>query len=337
MFKETNVEPVRMAIVGCGGMGRRHLAGLAELHRVGDRSIDLIAVCDRNEQNANDLADEAALAFGSRPLVHASVADMVAGSPTLEAADCTTDTGSHHIVATELLTAGLATLVEKPIALTIRGGHQVAAAAAKSGAILSVAENYRRDPMNRLIHALLQDGAIGDPHLLVETSIGGRDTILITPWRHQKLTGTITLDAGVHNADMLSYFFGDVATVYGQTRLHHPTRVRRETAGPGGYYEKWAAGMPESITATGEDALDGLLTFANGRVAHWIQNHAGHGESVRQRMIFGSRGSITAPDDRSGQPIRIVLDDGTVHEGEAVLDLAPSYRLEPIAAQLFGS
>lgn len=53
-------EPLRLAMVGCGGMGRRHLAGLAELQSNGHDLIDLVAVCDLNDQNANDLADEAA-------------------------------------------------------------------------------------------------------------------------------------------------------------------------------------------------------------------------------------------------------------------------------------
>ncbi len=330
------MDPVRLAIVGCGGMGRRHLAGLGELHRAGDRSIDLIAVCDRNLENANDLADEARSLLGTRPQVFASVAEMAAGADGLEAADCTTDTGSHHIVATELLAAGLHTLVEKPIALTVKGALQIINASQKTGAILSVAENFRRDPMNRLVKALLDDGAIGEPNTIMEVTVGGRDSIIITPWRHQKLTGTITVDAGVHNADMLTYFFGDVATAFGQTRLHHPVRVRRETAGPGGWYEKWAMDMPDLIEATGEDAIHGLLQFANGRVGHWVQHHAGHGEPMRGRHIYGSSGSITAPDDRSGKPVRLVQDDGTVLEGEAVLDLAPSYRLEPMAATLFG-
>ena len=47
--KEGLVEPVRLAIVGCGGMGRRHLAGLGELAQIGDRHVELVAVCDLNE------------------------------------------------------------------------------------------------------------------------------------------------------------------------------------------------------------------------------------------------------------------------------------------------
>ena len=103
-----------------------------------------------------------------------------------------------------------------------------------------MAENFRRDPINRLVRALLDDGAIGERQFIMETAVRGRDTLIITPWRHQKLTGTITLDAGVHSADILQYYFGDAASAYGQTRLFEKTRVTRETAGPGGFYAKWA-------------------------------------------------------------------------------------------------
>ena len=202
-------EPVRLAIVGCGGMGRRHLAGLAELARTEHNAIELVAVCDRNERNARDLADEALQLLGRRPAVFADLGVMAGESEGLEAASCTTDSGSHHRVATELLDLGLHTLCEKPLALTIRGCNRIIAAAERSGKVLSVAENFRRDPINRLVRALLDDGAIGERQFIMETAVRGRDTMMITPWRHQKLSGAITLDAGVHSADILQYYFGD--------------------------------------------------------------------------------------------------------------------------------
>jgi len=331
------VEPLRLAIVGCGGMGRRHLAGLAELERCVGHLVELVAVCDLNETNANDLAAETRDLLGYLPAVFSGIDAMVAGTDGLEAADCTTDSGSHHIVATALLDAGLHTMVEKPLALTIRGCNRVIAAAERSGKLLSVAENFRRDPMNRLVRALLDAGVIGAPQSILETSVQGRDHILITPWRHQKLSGTITLDAGVHNADILHYYFGPVVSAYGQTRIFEPIRVRHNTAGPGGYYEKWAANMPERIDATGEDAVFGLLTFANGAVGQFVDNHAGHGAPLIQRNVFGTRGSITPPGDRNGRSVHVVLDDGTDVSGDSVLELVPDWRLDPITAALFGS
>jgi len=41
-----------VALVGCGGMGLRHLYGLAELQRTGLSSFDLIAVCDTRPEAA---------------------------------------------------------------------------------------------------------------------------------------------------------------------------------------------------------------------------------------------------------------------------------------------
>ena len=330
------MEPVRLAIVGCGGMGRRHLAGLAELRRAGERSVDLVAVCDLNAQNAEDLADEAKELLGTRPAVFADLATMAREADGLEAAGCTTDTGSHHIVAANILDLGLHTLVEKPLGITIRGCNRVIAAAERSGKILSVAENFRRDPINRLVRALLDDGAIGERQFIMETGVRGRDSMIITPWRHQKLTGTIPLDAGVHSADILLYYYGEVASAFGQTRLFHPTRVTRATSGPGGYYAKWAGNLPETFEATGEDAIFGMLTFANGALGQWTDHYAGHGEAIRGRMVFGTKGSIAVPEDRTGNPNRLVLDDGTDISDERILEYAPSYRLDRVTALLFG-
>src|SRR5215207_6955280 len=126
-------DPVRLAIVGCGGMGRRHLAGLGELARAGERSIELAAVCDLNDRNANDLADEAQAMLGTRPRVFSDLETMARVTEGLEAADCTTDSGSHHRVATDLLELGLHTMVEKPLALTIRGCDRVIDTARRNG------------------------------------------------------------------------------------------------------------------------------------------------------------------------------------------------------------
>ncbi|MGH7919169.1 MAG: Gfo/Idh/MocA family protein [Candidatus Dormibacteraceae bacterium] len=330
-------DSVRIAIVGCGGMGHRHLAGLGELARSSSPSVELVAVCDPKLDNAEALADEAERLLGRRPSVHATARAMVSARPELEAADCTTDTGSHHAVVPELLELGLHTMCEKPLALTIRGCDAIREACRSSDRLVSVAENFRRDPMNRLVKALIEDGAIGAPQFVEEVSVGGRDDILITPWRHMKRFGTIPVDAGVHSADLLQYLFGPVSSAAGLAHLFERTRHKRQTAGPGGFYERWAAEMPEQIEPDGEDAIFGLVEFENGSIGQWTEHHAGHGLPSRSRLLFGTRGSIVAPGDRNGNPVRLVLDDGTDLFDERVLDLAPSYHLPPLAAELFGS
>ena len=325
-------ELVNIAIVGCGGMGRRHLAGVAELAKTELNNVRLAAVCDLDPAKADLLADEAAGLLGTRPKIFTDVARMAKEVEGLQGADCTTDTTAHQRVSVALLDVGLHTMCEKPLALTMRGCDVIIAAAERSGKVLSVAENFRRDPINRLVRALLDDGAIGQRQLVMETFVGGRDGMFITPWRHMKLTGALTLDAGVHNADILQYYFGEPVSAFGQTRLFEKTRKR--TAMGSGWWN--TDEFPETIEPTGEDAMFGMLNFENGALGQWIYNYAGHGEHFEHRRVFGRRGSIAAPGDRNGRPVRLTLDDGTDVEDERVLEYAPNYRLSPIAAELFG-
>ena len=88
------MERMPIAIIGCGGMGRRHLTGLAELYRSSFRNVELVAVCDLNRQNAQDLADEAVQQLGRRPGVFAEVQDMVRAVPELQGAAVVTDAGT---------------------------------------------------------------------------------------------------------------------------------------------------------------------------------------------------------------------------------------------------
>jgi predicted dehydrogenase len=261
---------------------------------------------------------------------------MVREIPDLQAASITTDAGSHHKVAPMALELGLNILCEKPIAVTMRGANLVIDAAKKAGRVLSVAENFRRDPINRLVKALIDDGAIGKPRLMIETSIGGRDNILITPWRHMKHTGSITLDVGVHNADILRYYMGEFKTVFGVSQQHEKTRRNTGSTGPGGFYGRWSANYPDTIEPTGEDALYSYVGFESGASGQWIQDHAGHGLPNRARHVYGATGSLECPGDRNGRPIKLHLDDGTVIQDEQILEYAPNYRLEPLAAELFG-
>jgi predicted dehydrogenase len=318
-------------------MGRRHLRGMAHVAKSSLANIELVAVCDLNQDNAEFLASEAGDLLGHRPRVYADIAQMARDlGADLQAASITTDVAAHHRVAVACLDAGLHVLCEKPLALTIRACDVIGQAAERAQRIVSVAENYRRDPVNRLARALIADGAIGDPRLIIETHIGGQNRIAITPWRHMKHTGTIAVDAGVHYADILRFLIGEVRTVFGEARLHEKVRVNTGSAGPGGFYGRWSADFPAEIEPTGEDALYAQVVFDNGAIGQWVDDNAGHGKPTRTRQVFGSRGSLELPGDRNGRPNIVHLDDGTAIDDARVLDLAPSYQLDPLAAELFG-
>jgi predicted dehydrogenase len=334
------MERVRYAAIGCSGMGRRHLHGLARLLSSSHANIELAAVCDLDAGLANAMADEAAALTGARPQVFASIAEMVRREPGIVAANVTTDAGSHLAVSLQCFAAGLHVLCEKPLGLTVGECRAAIAAARKAGRVLSVAENFRRDPMNRLVKALIDDGAIGKPRLMLETSIGGTDLIVTTPWRHFKHTGTVVLDSGVHNADIIRYYMGEVVAIQGESRLHEPVRrPQPQVDAAAAQRDSWwgaRAQLPAQTQATGEDAVYAQINFASGAVCQWVLDRAGHGLARDSRLIYGSKGSIEAPGDRNGRPVVLHCDDGTCIDDERILDFAPSYRLSPVAAELFG-
>jgi len=330
---------IPLAIVGCGGMGHRHLAGLAELYRLGSDNFELVAACDVVSENAESLAREAEEYFEERPAVVSNLEGLA--TLGIESVDITTTPRHHHTVAIEALQRGWYVMVEKPMGLTVRACNLIRKAAEQSDRVLSVAENYRRDPINRLAKALLEAKVIGAPRLLLHNSIGGGNQMVISVWRHQKNSSGILLDVGVHYADMMEYLLGEVFSVFAQTRLHERIRKNPLAGAPqsietGGVYEHWQRKMPAKFEATAEDAAYATLLFKNGVVGQYVEDHAGHGQPLWQRMIFGSEGSLQLPGDRSGGSIALKLDGEESIDDKRILDFVPDFRLDSVTAKLFG-
>ena len=257
---------IPLAIVGCGGMGHRHLYGLAELHHAGLSPFELVGACDPVRANAESLADDAEERLGTRPQVVESMEELEALG--VVAVDITTTPRFHHTVAEEAIARGWHAMIEKPVGLTVRASNRIQQAAERSDSIVSVAENYRRDPMNRLGKALLDAGAIGSPRLMIHNTMGGGSNMTITVWRHQKNQSGVLLDVGVHFSDILEFYLGPVRTVYAQSRLHEPIRYNpaagqagRSSSNPAGVYGKWQNQMPAQFEATAEDASYATLLF----------------------------------------------------------------------------
>jgi predicted dehydrogenase len=349
------MDDVNLAIVGCGGMGTRHLHGMMEYASIlagGLRdhpTFRLAAVSDPNERNANLLADTAASELGQRPRVFAGVEAMLSAVPELDAADITTEPRLHHDLAGQLLAAGKHVLVEKPMALTVAGCNRMMAAAASAGRILAVAENYRRDPLVRLTRALLEVGAIGERWMLVDASIGSGGRIVITPWRHKKLLGGTLLDVGVHNVDLMLYGFGPVEQVYAQIALFDRWRTRGERRqvggagggrggpGPSAIYAQTNIGMPDEVEPDVEDSAFATLRFQGGVMGQWTLSHAGHGQGFGKKAYYGSRGSMEPAPPRNGRGPQVFLDGRRdALTPEEMLALVPDFAVDDGTARLFG-
>lgn len=331
-----------LALVGCGGMGLRHLQGMAELQRTGISPFDLAAVCDARREAAMRAADMAEEVLGRRPAIYTGLDELLAGSDgrLLDAVDLVTDVGAHHSLGVPVLLAGKHLLCEKPLGLTVRASRLLVEAATQAGVVLATAENYRRDPINRLVAALIQGGAIGRPFMALQESVGGGRAVTITPWRHYKDRGGIVVDMGVHYTDLWLYFLGPIARVTGRVALFEPLRQVEAMTGPLAAFYVGGSSTDAPVAATAEDTVSGQVTFADGALGHLLLSLAGHGEGYFMRRFYGSDGALDAPADRTGRSARLA---GTARDGFRVLDeaavrsLVPGFSLDEPTSRLFGA
>jgi predicted dehydrogenase len=325
------MDPLAIGLIGCGGMGRRHLRAYAALAGVGSRSLDVAAVCDPRPEAAEQAADLAEQLLSRRPRVFASHDELVR-SGLVEAVDIVTDPSAHHLVAVPALASGLHVTCEKPLGITVRACQEIIAAV-QPGVTLSVAENYRRDGPNRLARQVLDSGLLGHVHAMIEISVGGSDGVLISPWRHIRESGSMALDMGVHFLDIFNYLLGDLKTAYGISFIAEPVRRGAPGAPP-------AAGidyLPDgAFRATGDDSLVALYESQSGVLAQLTYIPSGPGVMFRQRTIHGRSGSMSVPRDRTGGPVTVTLGE-TRLSGAALREAAGDFELTGVTAAFFGA
>ncbi len=137
------MNPLRVAVVGAGHLGRIHAriaAGLEE--------IELVAIADPVEAQRTSVAQET----GTR-----AVADYRELVGEIEAAIIATPTTYHHAIGIELLGCGVPLLIEKPIALTGAEANELVALARQKGVTLQVGHVERFNPALTAVAADVRD------------------------------------------------------------------------------------------------------------------------------------------------------------------------------------
>jgi len=316
-------------------MGHRHIMAYKVLEESGLGNIELMAVCDLRRENAEFAAREVQRLFGRKPLIFTDLDPMLARADIL-AVDVVTDGSMHHQVAVPALLAGKHALVEKPLGITVRACRAMIDAAAKSGAVLATAENYRRDPPNRLARAIIDAGLLGDPFSMVQASAGGSDVMAITPWRHLKEKGAIGLDMGVHYSDIIQYYMGEYAQIFGGGFVVEPVRRKPDHSNhPLESYRERVKSYPATVDATGEDSVVALYRMASGALAQ-LTLVEGRGGRGWERSVHGRWGALYAPGERNGQAVLLRL-EGKELKGKEILSLLPDFHLDEMTERLFGA
>ncbi|WP_285026785.1 Gfo/Idh/MocA family oxidoreductase [Plantibacter sp. ME-Dv--P-122b] len=130
--------PVRLVLVGAGGMGRAWLRTI-----LANPDTELVGVVDLDTALAESAVTDAGLPVGPEGVVVGTSVSVVAEATGADAVVNVTVPAAHHPVNTEALFAELPVLCEKPIAPTVAQALSLAATAEASGQLLMTSQSRR--------------------------------------------------------------------------------------------------------------------------------------------------------------------------------------------------
>jgi len=176
----------RIAVLGAGAFGRNHLRVWQELAAAG-APVELCAIVEPEPALAVTLAREHSLP------VYASVAELLASQPLATAASVAVPTSRHFEVASQLLTAGIDVLLEKPVTPTLAQARDLSALAQRDGRILQVGHLERFNPAVRAVRPIVHRPLFFEVHRLS----------VFTP---RSLDVDVVLDLMIHDLDVVLSF-----------------------------------------------------------------------------------------------------------------------------------
>src|SRR5215203_2733015 len=183
---------VRIGVVGAGAIAQlAHLPVLAKM-----RGAELVAICDNDRPKARGLADR----FGV-PDVFTDIEDLL----EVDEIDAVVVATPNHLHEPHVLTALAAkrhVLCERPLSLSSRGVERILAAAARTGCIVTVANNHRYRTDVQTLSRFISGGELGK----IAAMRGGAYHLKRPSegWRHRRAEagGGAFLDLGVPLLDL---------------------------------------------------------------------------------------------------------------------------------------
>jgi len=313
------VNALRAGVIGLGKMGRHHVRVISGLS-----GVDLVAVCDESP-TATEIAGV--------PIV-SSIDDLLALG--VDYCVVSVPTGLHAEVGLQLASAGVASLLEKPIADTVEQANSLCQAFQAAGVVAAVGHIERFNAAIREMRRRIDEGQIGE-------------VIQVTTRRQGPFPGRIA-DVGVikdlatHDIDLTAwvtqqdYVDVSVRTAYRAGRLHEDSVLAVGTLDRGALVShtiNWLTPFKErTVTVLGQggalvaDTLTSdLRFFANGSVATaWDQVATFRGVSEGEiiRYAFAKREPLVVEHEAFRDSVLTESVAGSVSlvEGTRVLEVA---------------
>lgn len=157
--------PIRIGVIGTGGMGNGHLDGMLSARRDGRETLDIVAVCDVNKKRvdgaARKLADQQP---GVKVDAYRHYPDLLARDD-IHAVLIASPEHWHAQMAEDAIAAGKDVYLEKPMTLRLPDALRLKQVVDANDAILQVGTQYMMIPKYAEARRLIQAGAIGMPTL----------------------------------------------------------------------------------------------------------------------------------------------------------------------------
>mgnify|MGYP001813744376 CR=1 FL=1 len=254
---------LRIAVLGCGRIGRMHADNIAAHPRAA-----LAGVFDVHAPAAQEVSD-------THGCTNFASAEDVFASDAVDAVLIATSTATHVDFIEAGVAAGKAILCEKPIDLSLDRVRDCAARIAGTDVPIMIGFCRRFDPGHRAARAAARAGEIGDLHQVVITS---RDPGM-APAAYIEVSGGIFRDMTIHDLDLARYMLGEEVTAVSAhgSRLVDPALMDR-------------CGDYDTVVVT-------LVTDSGKQAVITNSRHAAYGYDQRVEL-FGSKGMLLSDNHR---------------------------------------
>lgn len=196
---------MKILVIGCGSIGRRHARNLREL------GIDDLVLYDPDQERSKSVARELQVRW-VRTLDHGYREQP-------EAALICAPTSLHLELATEALEHNCHLFIEKPISDSMAGVDEFLEEVENRRRALLVGCNFRFDPLVQTVREWVVEGSIG--RIVSARFHFGSHLPSRHPWEdyragygaRKNLGGGVILDA-IHELDLALWMFGEPETIY---------------------------------------------------------------------------------------------------------------------------
>ena len=216
-------QPIRVAVLGLGQRGLQHLKALWKLQ--GEGLVQIAALIDVFEDNLAETKIQGYVDGFQIDGIHTSVdfEETLAKLP-LEAIYFALPPGVHNGEVIQAANAGVHIFAEKPMSLYLDEAVDMQRAIQENGVISTAGFQQRYDARYEAVHDFLSDkqpvmttmivnGAL-EGHSIKHTkteTLGGPANRVWTA--NYEWSGATVVEGGIHQTDLMRYWFGDIAWV----------------------------------------------------------------------------------------------------------------------------